>query len=133
MSSSCKIVKGISLFMLVLGIAAIAMGAFMAFAAPAASGAAVENPVVTAQALGIVLAVMGVVYLVAGFSGACGANNPSKLGGFIVLAGILAVVNAAEAVLCVMSGVAAYQNIVYAVVAAVAAYQASRAKKEAQF
>lgn len=133
MSSSCKIVKGTSLFMLVLGIAAVAMGVFMAVSAPAAAGAPVENPVMTAQALGVALAVMGVVYFAAGVMGAIGANNPAKLGGFIVLGAVLAVVNAVEAVLCVVSGSPAYQNIIYAVFVAVAVYYASRAKKEARF
>ena len=129
MSSECKIVKGMSLFMLVLGLLGLAAGIFMFVNAPAAAEVTtVESPVVTAEALGAILAVTGAVYLVAGVMGAKGANNPVRLGGFVVVAWVLAVVNAAEAVLSYMSGSSAWQNVLLAAVAATAAVYASRAK-----
>ena len=114
-----------------IGAAAVvlAAGIFMFVNAPAtAEVTTVENPVVTAEALGAILAVTGAVYLVAGVMGAKGANNPVRLGGFVVVAWVLAVVNAAEAVLSYVSGSSAWQNVLLAAVAATAAVYASRAK-----
>ena len=100
--------------------------------APAAAEVTtVESPVVTAEALGAILAVTGAVYLVAGVMGAKGANNPVRLGGFVAVAWVLALVNAAEAVLSYMSGGPAWQNVLLAAVAAAAASYASRAKAAA--
>ncbi len=132
MSSECKIVKGMSLFMLVLGLLGLAAGIFMFVNAPAAAEVTtVESPVVTAEALGAILAVTGAVYLVAGVMGAKGANNPVRLGGFVAVAWVLALVNAAEAVLSYMSGGSVWQNVLLAAVAAAAASYASRAKAAA--
>ncbi len=54
---------------------------------------AFDDPVITAQVLGVVLAVSGVFLIVTGFVGARGANRPSKLMPFIVLATIFTFVN----------------------------------------
>ena len=58
MSSNCKIAKGISLFMLLLGIVAIASGIFMIVAAPGtANVTTVEDPVITTEVFGIIMVV----------------------------------------------------------------------------
>lgn len=131
MSSNCKIVKGISLLMLVFGIVSVATGIFMFATAPAASG--VEDPVITAEVLGALLAVFGVVYFAAGVAGARGANNPSTLGVFIALGTVVAVANLVEVALSVNMGSAVWQNLLFAAVAFVGVVYASRAKKEARF
>ena len=95
MSSHCKVVKVLSLLMFVLGLLAIIAGAVFVFAAPAVEGLeGVDDPVGTATALGAVFVVTGVLYLVVAVLGIRGANNPSKLGAFIVAAGVIAAINA---------------------------------------
>ena len=131
MSSHCKVVKGLSLLMFVLGLLAIVAGAVFVFSAPAVEGLeGVDDPVGIATALGVVFAVTGVFYLVVAVLGIRGANNPSKLGAFIVAAGVIAVINIVEAVLAGVSGGSAWQNAVLAGVALAGVFQASAARKE---
>lgn len=133
MSKECKIVKGTSLFMLVFGIIAVVGGIFMFANAPAAAGVeGVDDPVVTARALGIVMAVMGVVYFATGVVGARGANNPAKLRPFVIMGTVVALINLFEVAMCVMTGAAFYQNLIYAVFALVGVVYASRALKAAR-
>ncbi len=131
MSSHCKVVKGLSLLMFVLGLLAIVAGAVFVFSAPAVEGlGGVDDPVGIATALGVVFAVTGVFYLVVAVLGIRGANNPSKLGAFIVAAGVIAVINIVEAVLAGVSGGSAWQNAVLAGVALAGVFQATAARKE---
>ena len=131
MSSHCKVVKVLSLLMFVLGLLTIIAGAVFVFAAPAVEGLeGVDDPVGTATALGAVFVVTGVLYLVVAVLGIRGANNPSKLGAFIVAAGVIAAINVVEAVLAGVSGGSAWQNAVLAGVALAGVFQASAARKE---
>lgn len=131
MSSHCKVVKVLSLLMFVLGLLAIIAGAVFVFAAPAVEGLeGVDDPVGTATALGAVFVVTGVLYLVVAVLGIRGANNPSKLGAFIVAAGVIAAINVVEAVLAGVSGGSAWQNAVLAGVALAGVFQATAARKE---
>lgn len=131
MSSHCKVVKVLSLLMFVLGLLTIIAGAVFVFAAPAVEGLeGVDDPVGTATALGAVFVVTGVLYLVVAVLGIRGANNPSKLGAFIVAAGVIAAINVVEAVLAGVSSGSAWQNAVLAGVALAGVFQASAARKE---
>lgn len=132
MSSNCKVVKILSLIMLLLGVISLVGGVFMAVAAPAASDAAVENPVLTAQVMGVLFAVTGVIYFVVGVIGARGANNAAKLGSFIMFGSVIAIVNIFETVLAYLSEASFWQNLMLALVALVAVIFAARAKKESQ-
>ena len=132
MSSNCKIVKILSLVMLLLGVIALVLGIFMAVAAPAAEGAAVENPVLAAEVLGALIAVTGVAYVAVGVVGARGANNATKLGTFIAAGSVITVVNIVETVVAYLSAAAFWQSLVLAVVALIAVIFAVRAKKEAE-
>lgn len=132
MSKECKIVKGTSLFMLAFGLIAVIGGVFMFATAPAAAGAeGVDDPVVTAQALGIALAVMGVIYFATGVTGARGANNPTRLKPFIVMGTVVSFINLFEVGMCVSMDAPFYQNLIYAVFAFVGVVYASRAHKAA--
>ncbi len=118
--------------MLLLGVISLVGGIFMAVAASAASDAAVENPVLTAQVMGVLFAVTGVIYFVVGVIGARGANNAAKLGSFIMFGSVIAIVNIFEAVLAYLSEASFWQNLVLALVVLVAVIFAARAKKESQ-
>ena len=64
--------------------------------------------------------------------GARGANHPARLGGFIVFASIIAIVNVAEIVLIVTGGQGTvWMNAIYVAAALTAVVNASRAKKAA--
>lgn len=131
MSKECQIVKGISLFLMVIGILAIITAVLMFTDAPLAASMFKDGEVL-AQVAGVVLGVSGVFELVAGFMGARGANNPSHLGGFIVLGSILVVVNVIEVCLGIFGGQGpVWMNALYAVTAGTAVFYASRAKKNA--
>lgn len=131
MSPSCKIVKGISLLALVLAIASVVVGVIALVNAgdtPAELGG-----INAAYVTGAVAIVAGILEFATGLMGARGANNPSKMGPFMVLAWIMVVVNLGEVALTVMGGAGTvWVNVLYAVVAAVAAVYAARAKKEAE-
>mgnify|MGYP000794706124 FL=1 len=91
-----------------------------------------DNGEALALVAGTVLGVSGVVEFVAGIMGARGANNPSHLGGFMVLGSILVVVNIAEVCLGVFGGQGpVWMNAIYAAAVATAVFYASRAKKNA--
>ena len=76
MSGNCKIVKGLSLLGIVYGIVQIVVGAICFFGAADVAGmVGIDDPVITAQVLGVVLAVSGVFLIVTGFVGARGANR----------------------------------------------------------
>ena len=129
MSSNCKIAKGISLFMLLLGIVAIASGIFMIVAAPGtANVTTVEDPVITTEVFGIIMVATGVLYFAAGITGALGANHPAKLGTFIVFATIVSFVNL---FLAISFDSSIWQNLLLAAVGFAGALFAARAKKEA--
>lgn len=131
MSSECKIVKGISLLAIVIGIAAVATAAIMfLFASDAAS--LMEDGTIMAQVSGVVLGVAGVFEVITGILGVRGANSPSHLKPFIVMATIMCFVNLFEVGMAFMGGEGpVWMNLLYAAVAFVAVIYASRARKGA--
>ena len=133
MSFSCKIVKVLSLLMMLLGIIGIVAGIVMFLGAPAAEGAeGVADAVLTARVLGAVFAATGAFHVLVGLCGAKGANNPSKLGLFIVLSAALVVVNLVEVGISIASMASFWQNAVYAAVAFVCVLAAVNAKSSAR-
>lgn len=131
MSKECQIVKGISLFLMVVGILAVVTSVLMFMEVPLAASM-FDNGEALALVAGTVLGVSGVVEFIAGIMGARGANNPSHLGGFMVLGSILVVVNIAEVCLGVFGGQSpVWMNAIYAAAVATAVFYASRAKKNA--
>ena len=131
MSTNCKIVKVLCLVLMVLGIAAVALGIASFLGAPEIGSAANEG-VVPIQVASVVMAVAGAFELVAGFLGARGANNPAHLMSFIVLSTVLVIVNAGEVALSVMGGSGpVWVNAAYAVLVLVAVLFAGRARREA--
>ena len=133
MSGNCKIVKGLSLLGIVYGIVQIVVGAICFFGAADVAGmVGIDDPVITAQVLGVVLAVSGVFLIVTGFVGARGANRPSKLMPFIVLATIFTFVNLFGLAMIITGGSGAvWPNLLQAAVGLSAVLAASRAQKEA--
>lgn len=131
MSRECQIVKGISLFLMVVGILAVVTSVLMFMGVPLAVSM-FKNGEALALVAGTVLGVSGVFEFVAGIMGARAANNPSRLGSFIVLGSILVVVNIAEICLGVFGGQGpVWMNVIYAAAIATAVFYASRAKKNA--
>lgn len=127
MSSECKIVKGLSWLIMLIGLASAVMGVVMFMGAgDAADGAA------GVQTAAVIMIVAAVFEFVTGVMGARGANNPAHLGGFIVFATIIALVNVAEIALIVTGGQGTvWINAIYVAAALVAIVCASRAKKAA--
>lgn len=122
MSSECKIVKGLSWLIMLIGLASAVMGVVMFMGASDAG----------VQTAAVIMIVAAVFEFVTGVMGARGANNPSHLGGFIVFAAIIALVNVAEIVLIVTGGQGTvWINAIYVAAALVAIVCASRAKKAA--
>ena len=103
MSSECKIVKGISLFLVLIGIVAIAAAAIMFVFAPDAE-ALMEDGTIMARVSGAVLAVAGVFEVVTGLLGVRGANNPAHLKVCIVMSTVLWFVNLFEVPMGFMGG-----------------------------
>ena len=133
MSTNCKVTKIISLIMLVLGVITVGSGCLLLYAVSSlpADSALIGDMLLYSQVLAGLIALTGVVCFIAGIMGARGANHPAKLGGFIVLASIMAVVNAFEVAMAITVGSSVWQNLLYAVLCFAGAYFASRAKKEA--
>lgn len=131
MSSECKIVKGLSWLLMLIGLASVVMGIVMFVGAPDVADQ-LEGGAASAQIAGIIMAVAGVFELATGVMGARGANNPVHLGGFIVFASIIALVNVVEIVLIVTGGQGTvWMNAIYVAAALVAVVNAQRAKKAA--
>lgn len=131
MSSECKIVKGLSWLLMLIGLASVVMGVVMFLGAPDVADQ-LEGGAVSAQTAGIIMAVAGLFELATGVMGARGANNPAHLGGFIVFAGIIALVNVVEIILVVTGGQGTvWMNAIYVASALTAVVNASRAKKAA--
>lgn len=131
MSPNCKIVKGISLFMLLLGLVSAIFGIVVATGVIESPDASVGQLAV--QVAGAVLIVVGVCYLVVGVMGALGANNPAKLKPYIIASALLAVVNVIEVILVIIGGTGvAWMNLVLAVLSITGIVYASRARKEAR-
>ena len=94
--------------------------------------AQLEGGPISAQTAAVIMIVAGVFEFVTGVLGARGANNPAHLGGFIVFASIIAIVNVAEIVLIVTGGQGTvWMNAIYVAAALTAVVNASRAKKAA--
>ena len=131
MSAECKIVKGLSWLIMLIGLAAVAMGVVM-FMNAGDVAAQLEGGPISAQTAAVIMIVAGIFEFVTGVLGARGANNPTRLGGFIVFASIIAVVNVAEIVLIVTGGQGTvWMNAIYVAAALTAVFNASRAKKAA--
>lgn len=131
MSPSCKIVKGISLFVLLIAIASVVMGVIALV--NAGDTTAELAGINAACAAGAAAIVAGVLEFATGLMGARGANNPSKLGSFMAVAWIMVAVNLGEVALAVMGGAGtAWVNALCAAALGVAAVYAARAKKEAE-
>ncbi|MDO4428348.1 MAG: hypothetical protein Q4B91_02410 [Atopobiaceae bacterium] len=122
MSSECKVVKGLSWLIMLIGLASAVMGVVMLMGARDAG----------VQTAAVIMIVAAVFEFVTGVTGARGANNPAHLGGFIVFAAIVALVNVAEIVLIVTGGQGTvWINAIYVAAALVAIVCASRAKRAA--
>ena len=97
--------KGLSPFMLLLGLAGIVAGAVMvAFAADAPDVAGVENPIVTAQIGGGMMVAEGVLCVIAAILGMRAANDPRRIVAFLVLDAIVALANVVGLVLVFTGG-----------------------------
>ncbi len=132
MSPQCRIVKGISILVLLYGIACIATGAIMFFGASSVD-LAIENVETIAKTGGILLIIMGVFGFITGILGVRGARNPQHMTPFIVCAVIIAIVNVFQVIMILTGGQGpVWMNLLYAVVAIVAACFAVAAKKNAQ-
>lgn len=131
MSNECKIVKGLSWLIMLIGIASVVIGVVMFMGAGDVADQ-IEGGAAAAQTGGIIMVVAGVFEFVTGVMGARGANNPTRLGGFIVSGSIIAVVNIVEIVLIVTGGQGSvWMNAIYVAAALTAVVNASRAKKAA--
>ena len=119
MSAECKIVKGLSWLIMLIGIAAVAVGIIM-FMNAGDVAAQLEGGPISAQTAAVIMIVAGVFEFVTGVLGARGANNPAHLG------------NVAEIVLIVTGGQGTvWMNAIYVAAALTAVFNASRAKKAA--
>ena len=131
MSAECKIVKGISWLIMLVGLVSVVLGVIMFFGAQDAA-AQLENGAASGRIAGVITAAAGVFEFAAGIMGARGANNPARLGGFIVFATVIALVNVVEIVLVVTGGEGTiWMNAIYIAAALTAVFNASRAKKAA--
>ncbi len=132
MSTNCKIVKVLSLISVVCGIFVVVVGA-LALAGSEVASVIVGDFGLAAQIMGAIAIIVGLFYMVAGIMGARGANRPSKLGTFIVLAAIIAAINLLDLALIFVgnSGGIFLLPLLFALIAIVAVIYASRAKKEA--
>ena len=122
MSGECKIVKGLSWLIMLIGLASAVMGVVMFMGASDAG----------VQTAAVIMIAAAVFEFVTGVMGARGANNPAHLGGFIVFASIIAVVNVVEIILIVTGGQGTvWMNAIYVAAALTAVVNASHAKKAA--
>lgn len=129
MSNDCKVVKRLSWLLMLIGVVAVVLGIVTAVGGQGGDQAGAP---LSAQLVGIVAALVGVLDLASGVSGALGANSPVRLGGFIVIAGVVTLANVAETVLCLVGGQGvALPAVAYVVVALVALVYAARARKAA--
>ena len=92
MSSDCKIVRGISLFLCFVGVVSVAAAVIMFLYAPSA-GLASEDDVLIAQVSAGVLLAVGLLDLVCGVMGARLSKTPAKLKPFVWAACAVCVVN----------------------------------------
>ena len=134
MSSLAKIVKIVAILMMLLGLLAIGMGIYMFVAGASVEVDGVATGEAAAHAGGVNMVVFGLFYLVSGFIGARGANNPAKLTPFIVICLIIALLNIAEVALGMQGGDRStlVYNAVYVVVALAGAICGIRAKQDAK-
>ena len=131
MSAECKIVKGLSWLIMLIGLAAVAMGT-LRFKNAGDVAAQLEGGPNSAQTAGVIMCVAGVFEFETGVLGARGANHPARLGGFIVFASIIAIVNVVEIVLIVTGGQGTvWMNAIYVAAALTAVVNATRAKNAA--
>ncbi len=133
MSSTCKIVKIISLASLAFGLICLVAAVLIAagFAPAVALVGATASSTVMESAL---MAVRGALCFVAGVVGARGANRPSKLAPFTYLAVALLVLS----LVCIATAFASVRasaiwgDLIMAVAAVVALVLATRARSEAE-
>lgn len=131
MSTQSKMVQGLSIFMLLVAIINIVVGLIMLFnaqSAPVIPG--ISNSVIVAEVGGVVLTVTGLVFLVDAILGLRGAKDPAKLGAYIALSVVIAVVNIAEYLMILFGGTGdSWQYILLACVALLGAYNANQARE----
>lgn len=130
MSGNSRIVKGIGLFFLVLGVLAIATAAIMFFGAPAAD-LDIEDGVQIARLYAVILAVSGVFQFVTGFIGMRAAKHAKLLKPFVFLCAIIVVLNLSQIGITIRTGEGEiWQNLIYAATAFSGVAFASRAMKD---
>ncbi|MDN0055974.1 hypothetical protein [Collinsella ihumii] len=128
-SKECAIVKGISIFFLVFGIAAIAVAALMFFGAPHVD-LNMEDGTQIAQLYAVIMALIGLFEFVTGFVGIRAAKKHSLLKPYVYLCAFMVVVSLAETAHTFMNGGGSvYMYLVYAATAFAGIVFASRAMK----
>ncbi|HIZ46622.1 MAG TPA: hypothetical protein IAA19_06340 [Candidatus Olsenella pullistercoris] len=132
MSSDCKIVRGISLFLCFVGVVSVAAAVIMFLYAPSA-GLASEDDVLIAQVSAGVLLAVGLLDLVCGVMGARLSKTPAKLKPFVWAACAVCVVNIVTIIRSVAENSLdlVWVNALYAATAFAAIVYASRALKAA--
>ena len=131
MSTNCKIVKGISLVLMLLAIGSIIFAITGVMGADAVAEAA-GTDALPIKVASVVLGVVGIFEFFAGAFGVRGANNPTRLSPFIMFGIVMVIANIVEIALAVMGGSGPiWLSIVYAAAMLVAVFCALRAKNEA--
>ena len=129
MSSDCKIVRGISLFLCFVGVVSVAAAVIMFLYAPSA-GLASEDDVLIAQVSAGVLIAVGLLDLVCGIMGAHLSKTPAKLKPFVWAACAVCVVNIVTIISVAENSLdLVWVNALYAATAFAAIVYASRALK----
>ena len=129
MSSTCKSVKIICLILLLLSISTVGFGIYFAVNSSATPDGTIP---LSGQTFGIILVIAGILTFAAGVSGARGANNPTRLGRFVGIGSVVAILNLAEAVLAVMSEQLIWLNVILCLLVGAGVILASRARNEAK-
>ena len=132
MTKECSIVKGISIFLSLIGIASIAMAAIAYFLGPTVD-LGIEDQGAMVLAAAVVLLFIGALELVTGVMGIRLSKDPARLKPFVVSATILTLVNLFEVFMKIGSDedVPIWVNLLYAALAFTAIVYASRAMKGA--
>lgn len=131
MSFQQRGLKSLSFFMLAIGIISIVVGAIMnAFSVDAPAVAGIEDPVTAARVGGVALIVEGALYALTALLGIRSANNPGRVGAFLVLDSIVILANIVGLSLVATSGTGSvWQYILYIVVAVISGIYAVQAHR----
>ena len=133
MSGSQKVLKAVSILLIVYAVIMVLFGAFLCFGAsvPGVAGQAIDvnGSALDAASLSVVLGVSsiisGVLYLIIGLLGLRGAKNPRKVGPFFVLSIVGVVLGVVSAILGIMQGsfpLSQFIGLLVVIVCAVLAY-----------